>query len=301
MNAKVIRKLDMLKRVIRFLSEILITLPRAEAARAEIIAIITAIEAAARDQVGGAGETEGGVDLRESIASDLREHLKAVNRTARTLETVNVGMYPTFRLPKSGSYPALVATAQNIIAAAETMEAEFIEAGMPVDFLSDLNGLLNSFKEATRRKISGKLARIKSTAALDLQARLGVIAATKLDAYARNYFRGQPDILAAWSHARHIQRAPVRNPVTSTETVSERGEVERSDMPNLVSVTTNENPSPKVEQTGSLGPNGGVDVSQHIAHRFTPPFAEPARRNTDVPAPIDTRYRAETGTGELID
>lgn len=301
MNAKVIRKLDMLKRVIRFLSEILITLPRAEAARAEIIAIITAIEAAARDQVGGAGETEGGVDLRESIARDLREHLKAVNRTARTLEAVNVGMHPTFRLPKSGSYPALIATAQNIITAAETMEAEFIEAGMSVDFLSELNGLLNSFKEATRRKISGKLSRIKSTAALDTLARLGVIAATKLDAYARNYFRGNPEILAAWSHARHIQRAPVRHRATTTETVSEHSEEEKPGTLKLVSDEKNENPVAKIELSAPHAPNGGVDIFPPIAHRSTPTSDASARRDNEVPPPTQMSNRAETRSGESLD
>lgn len=217
MNLRIARRLDMLKRIILFMAEFPITLSRAISLRQTIAAIIVVLEEAARNQVGGAGAAEGGVDLRESIARELRDYLKDVNRTARTLEE-HTGIRPTFRLPKSGSYPALIATARSIIATATNLEAAFLAAGMRATFLSELNALLAAFEDATRRKFSGRAARVRGTAGLKIQADLGVIAATKLDACVRNHFRGQPEIIAAWAHARHIERDPVRTKKSSPST-----------------------------------------------------------------------------------
>ena len=211
MTLKIVRRLDMLKRIVAFLAKFHLPLPRDADALNAIAAIIATLEAAAQNQVGGSGNAAGGVDLRETISRELRAYLKDVNRTARTLDSDHPGMRPVFRLPKSGSYPALLATARNIIAVATSMEASFLAAGMPETFLSELNDLLAAFENATQRKHVGGIARSLGTAGLKLQADLGVIAATKLDACVRNYFRRQPEILAAWTSARHIQRDPVRS------------------------------------------------------------------------------------------
>lgn len=212
MNAKIARRLDMFKRVVGFMSQFpILSLPRVAAVLAEIITIIRTLEAAARDQLRGEGNSCGAVDVRESIANELRASLKDVNRTARTLDIEQGGVRPTFRLPKSGSYPALIATAQNIITKARSMESAFLAAGMSATFLVELDSLIEKFQDATTKKHSGQRARIQATATLHERAQQGTIAATKLDACVRNHFRNQPEIIAAWAHARHIERNPARS------------------------------------------------------------------------------------------
>jgi hypothetical protein len=210
MNAYTIRILDMLKRIVRFLLDHPITpaIPRATAAQAEVVTIITALEAAAQGQTTGSGESEGGVDIREITANDLRVYLKNVNRTGRSLESVHPGISPTFRLPKSGSYPALIAAAQAIIAKATELQADFVDSGLPATFVTELGALLTVFENATGLKHEGGITQVLNTAALNGKASLGVIAATKLDACVRNHYRNQPEMIAAWTHARHIERAP---------------------------------------------------------------------------------------------
>ena len=214
MNKAIRLILDMLKCISRFILDNPITpaIPRATAATAEVNSTITALETAAQLQVGGFGEAEGGVDLRKTTSRDLRAFLADVNRTARTLEPEHPGISPTFRLPRSGSYPALVATAQNIIEAATPLSEDFVEAGMETTFLTDLGALLTAFQNATGRKNGGKINRALGTATLKVKARLGVLAAKRLDACVRNHFRGQPEMIAAWKVARKIARAPVRTP-----------------------------------------------------------------------------------------
>ncbi|HET6408786.1 MAG TPA: hypothetical protein VFG14_12955 [Chthoniobacteraceae bacterium] len=232
MNAKSIRKLDMLKRVHRFILEHPITpaIPRLTVAHTEVVNVITALQTAAQNQVAGSGQSEGGVDLRATTARDFREYLKNVNRTARALETDHPGIRPTFRLPESGSYPALIARAQAIIAAATPLQASFVDAGLPATFLTELQALLTAFENATNQKHEGGITQVLGTAAIEARASIGVKAATDCDAYVRNHFRSNPEMLAAWAHARRIEKAPVRtnestplpavSPVTATGTVN---------------------------------------------------------------------------------
>ena len=213
MNLKVTRVLDMLMRIIRFVLDHPITpaLPRATAAQAEVTTIITALQAAAQNQTGGNNQEAGGVDLREVYSRDLRNFLKEVNRTARTLEPEHPGISPTFRLPASGSYPALIASAHSIIAAATPIQASFHDAGLPATFIADLNGLLTAFETATAQKHTGGTTQVISTAGLKAKASLCIIAADKLGACVRNHYRGNVEMLAGWETARHIERAPIRS------------------------------------------------------------------------------------------
>jgi hypothetical protein len=213
MTADTNRKLDMLKRVNRFILEHPITpaFPRLTAAHTQLVNIITALEAAAQNQQAGSGESEGGVDVRVTSARDLREYLKNVNRTARTLESDHPGIRPTFRLPASDSYPALLARAQAIIAAATPLEAAFIDCGLPATFLTELQALLTAFENATNQKQDGGITQVLGTAGLKAKANLGRKAATDLDTYVRNHFRANTEMLAAWTHARRIEKAPRRS------------------------------------------------------------------------------------------
>jgi hypothetical protein len=218
MNAIAIRKLDMMKRVKRFILENPITpeIPRLTAANTEVVNTITALETAAQNQVTGSGQSEGGVDLRVTKARELREYLKNVSRTARALEVDHPGISPIFRLPRSGSYPALIAKAQAVIAAATPLEAAFVDAGLPATFLTELQALLTAFEDATSQKHEGGITQVLGTAGLKAKANLGVKAATRLDAYVRNHFRNNPEMLAAWKHARRIEKAPRRSDEATT-------------------------------------------------------------------------------------
>jgi hypothetical protein len=87
---------------------------------------------------------------------------------------------------------------------------------MPATFLADLQALLTAFQGATAQKHTGGINRVMSTAALKAKSSLGIIAADKLGACMRNHYRLQPDMIAAWNHARRIERA-ARHATTTTQ------------------------------------------------------------------------------------
>jgi hypothetical protein len=214
MNAYTIRILDMLERIVRFILDRPITpaIPRVTAAQAVVNTIITALQAAAQKQTTGGSDASGAVDVRVETARELRKQLRNVNRTGRVLDREHPGIAATFKLPKGGSYPVLLAAAEAIHLKATELEAEFIECGLPATFLADLAAAITAFRAATGEKHTGNALRSGSTAELKAKAQLGVDAATELDAYVRNHFRDNPDALGAWEQARHIERGPVRSP-----------------------------------------------------------------------------------------
>jgi hypothetical protein len=214
MTADTTRKLDMLKRVNRFVIDqpVLSAMPRATAAHAEVATIINALEAAAEGQATGSGGSEGGVELRARTARELRAYLKNVTRTGRIIALDHPEVPAVFRLPRTVSYPALMAQARAITAAATPIQQSFIDAGLPATFLTELQVLLAAFENATGLKQGGGITQVLNTAALKARATLGVQAATKLDACVRNHYRNDPEMLAAWAHARRIERAPRSSP-----------------------------------------------------------------------------------------
>lgn len=209
MNQTILRELDMMVRADRFIVDNPITPPnvRLTTAHTALVASVTALQAAATQQTFGAGESATGVDLRLFFANQLRAFLRDLNRSARSLEPQVPGISSPFRMPKSGSYPALIAATEAIIDAATPHSALFVDLGLPATFLADLAALLTAFQTATGRKASGVIGRGLGTAFLKAKAKEGLAAATDLDTVIRNHFRNQPEVIQGWAIARRIERS----------------------------------------------------------------------------------------------
>jgi hypothetical protein len=211
MNQIITRKYEMLERLDRFEDDYPINPPNARATVlfTAVNAVVMEIRAALLNQQQGRSQRRGGVNVRNEIARSLREMLKGIGRTARTLNrAAHPGIAEQFRLPKSRGYPALFAAAQTAIAVATPIKAAFVELAMPEDFLDDLEDLTEAFGLATGQKNDGFFTQVGGTAALFVRASDGVKAARELDTIVRNHFRNDPTTLAIWTTARRIERAP---------------------------------------------------------------------------------------------
>lgn len=224
MNIKIRRKLDMLKRVLRFCLQFPIpsALIRAITAQAEVEVAIADIERGAQSQVGGRADSAGNVQYREDLALELRNMLRSLSRIARVLDAEDPGLRARFRLPRTRSYPALVAFTRACINTVASHENAFVELGMPPTFLDDLRSQLAAFEGATERKISGKLKQVGGTSAMAEHAARGLAAAQALDACMQSLYRQDEVTLAIWKHARHIERATASSPESASEVASEQ-------------------------------------------------------------------------------
>lgn len=214
----------MLERIVRFLAEHTITpaIARVTAAQAEVVTIIAALREAGQKQTTGLGDLSGGVDLREESMRNLRTFLRYVNRTGRMLDAEHPGIATTFRLPRGASAAQILAAATAIELAATEFETEFVAAGLPASFLTELAGLIDAHQDATALKHDGLILRGGSTANLKAKSSAGIVAAQKLDTCVRNHFRENPEALGAWAIARHVERAP-RNTTAATPPSSGEG------------------------------------------------------------------------------
>jgi hypothetical protein len=212
MNAYTIRIVDMLERIVRFFVDHTITpaIARVTTASAEVATIIADLRAAGQKQTTGLGGFSGGVDVREETMRGLRAFLRYVNRTGRMLDTEHPGIRATFRLPRGASNEQMLAAARAIELAATELETEFVAAGLPASFLTELAGLIDAFIAATQQKHDGRILRGGSTAELKAKAARGIELAQQLDTCTRNHFRGNAEALGAWTIARHIELAPRR-------------------------------------------------------------------------------------------
>lgn len=213
MNAYTIRIVDMLERIVRFFIDHTITpaIARVTTASAEVVTIIADLRAAGQKQTSGQGEFSGGVDVREATMRELRAFLRYVNRTGRMLDAEHPGIRATFRLPRGASAEQFLAAARAIELAATELETEFVAAGLPASFLTELAGFIDAFIAATEQKHDGQIARGGSTAELKAKVARGIALAQELDTCTRNHFRGNAEALGAWTIARHIERAPRRS------------------------------------------------------------------------------------------
>jgi hypothetical protein len=184
---------------------------RATVLFATVDAVIADIDAALANQAQGLGGRHGGVSVRKETALALRFAMKEIGRTARSLNRATYpGIAEQFALPRLGGYGALLAKAQAMITVATPIKQAFIDQAMPAEFLDDLEDLVAAFASATGQKNDGLLMSVGGTAAHYLRATAGVVAARELDAIVRNHFRNNPTVLAIWTSARRIERAPVR-------------------------------------------------------------------------------------------
>ena len=199
----------MLKRIKRYVLENTITppLPAVDALSTKIDAGIAAYQTAAGLQIGGASESTGGVNTRRELYTELRGYLKDLARVGRSLDrATHPGLAETFVLPRTNSYPVLLATADAMIAKATPLEAEFVANGMPATFLADIAALVTAFNGGTDSKIDGHQTQVEATSALRHSAAAAMDAAVKLDAILRAHFRNNPVKLEGWISARHVAR-----------------------------------------------------------------------------------------------
>ena len=208
---------SMLKGVRRFILENPMTPPNVEvtALATNVDDAIDAIDEAASDQSGGMGEVAGAIVTKAEKAKDLRDYLKDVGLVARSLDhDAHPGVAARFVLPRSNSYPKLAAYARTAIEEATAIQAHLIARGLSATFLADLTALLTAFEAGEESKIGGLQTQVGGTTGLVYRARVGLRAATKLDAIFRAYFRNDPVKLAVWKHARHVERPEPAEPTT---------------------------------------------------------------------------------------
>jgi hypothetical protein len=178
---------------------------------AALTALITELEAKAASQSAGLTSARTGTMSKAAARAALLEDVEAMRLTARAIALDNPDFANNFRLPPGRlTDQQLLATARAFAAAAASVKDEFIKYELPADFLEDLNADIENFERAVVVQSRSTDAHVAATEAIDEGLERGGDLVRQLDAVVRNKFRGDRAMLAAWTSASHVERAPRR-------------------------------------------------------------------------------------------
>jgi hypothetical protein len=166
-----------------------------------------------------AAQTSGFDDKRQSHAvkdtaeDNLREDLEMINFAARAFADEVPGAEEKFRLPRSQNEQVLLAKARSFLADAAPLEAQFIECGLPADFLGDLQADITAFEQADASADSAAESHSAATGALADAFKRGMALTGKLESIVKIKYRDNAGKLAAFVVASHLERAPQKKKV----------------------------------------------------------------------------------------
>jgi hypothetical protein len=208
MNSVINRTHDMFLRVDAFVSERPTAFPPNTLGGetvAELRGVIRALTGTITAQTTGLTDAQRATAERLAASEALRENMKAVARTARVMALDMPGLENKFRLPRSGSVPALLQAARAYAADALPLKAGFIRHEHPETFIEELETQIAALERAMGDQNTKRDAHISATASVETLIERGVNAVRRLDAIVRNKFRDDSATLAAWESARHVE------------------------------------------------------------------------------------------------
>jgi hypothetical protein len=144
----------------------------------------------------------------------LRNLLKAISRTAEVLADVP-GVAGKFALPASDSDRALLNSARGFATDLAPFVVQFEAHELP-DLLANLNGKIAALEAAIDVQAGGAGDHVTSRAAIDDVVERGLNVRRTLNVIVRNKYEDDAVVLAEWTSAHHIERAPVRKQLQST-------------------------------------------------------------------------------------
>ena len=150
-----------------------------------------------------------GTLAKDAARAKLLRGLVAIRRTARPMAANDPTLLQQFRVPHGRSDQAVLAVAVSV-AGARQLKAEFIQRGLPENFVEELEADIEALREAVARNIENRRAHITATAAIEELCGRGLKVLRELDAYVRNTFTSVPATLAAWRSASRVERRAPR-------------------------------------------------------------------------------------------
>jgi hypothetical protein len=175
-----------------------------------IATAVTQMQTHATKQEGGKGERHAGSMERERIGEILRLELVDIGNTRRSLDPeLCPGVGAKFRLPTSGSYQVLRATAGAYLEAIGPVKAAFVEREYPADFDEKLADLIADFDAATEDTDAGLQEQSGGTAGLRVVSTRALKAVAELDAMITKKLRiSDPALLTVWKNTSRVARSP---------------------------------------------------------------------------------------------
>jgi hypothetical protein len=183
---------------------------------ATIGTVLTGLDAAK------AGQKPGRNTSKEVLLDAVRLDIQNITRTASAIAQVQPGFADSFRPPANGNEGSLLTTADKFLqqltpqpgdspatlTAKTALVAQFVAHEMNANFVTTLQTDRTAITTAQAQQETTREGGVGNTATIGSLIAQGMKALTTLDAIMHNKYASQPDKMAAWLTAAHIERAP---------------------------------------------------------------------------------------------
>jgi hypothetical protein len=157
-----------------------------------------------------AGQKPGKNTSKEVLLDAVRLDIQNITRTASAIAQDQPGFADAFRPPANGNEGVLLTTADKFLqqfAAQPALVPQFVAHEMAANFVTTLQTDRAAITAAQASQETVREGGVGSTATIGQLIAQGMKALTTLDAIMHNKYASQPDKMAAWLTAAHIERA----------------------------------------------------------------------------------------------
>jgi len=166
---------------------------------------ITKLETQSAKQASGTADARQGTRTVGEARLALRESLTAINRAARVM-----GVDDKFPLPPQSNDRNLIQAGRAAALNAVPFKTEFTAHEMPENFITELTADVDDLEEAIAARDGSVDDHISARAGIDDTCDELLETVNNLSALMKNKYADNPEVLAEWLAASHIERAPRR-------------------------------------------------------------------------------------------
>lgn len=151
------------------------------------------------------------LEVKADNLDKLIRLLRKMNRAGNSLADEHEGIESLFRLPRRRSQQTWIAAARAFHRDSEDYDEEFQDYHLPATFRADLMTLIEAVENSKDGVVAAGTQKSGATGALDDAFREAGKYSRKLDGIVENKYDDNPQKLAEWKIASHLQSAPKRN------------------------------------------------------------------------------------------
>src|SRR5688500_4550041 len=152
------------------------------------------------------GSARAATESKKARREEIRRRMKEVRETAPDVGGQQPGNSRNFLMPASKSDESLIEAARAFVAAATPLKPLFLSREMPENFLEALGDAIQSFEEAVNVCNLHRAGRAAAGSLLDDTCLKVVALRRELDPIVRNRYRNDPERLALWETASHLEK-----------------------------------------------------------------------------------------------
>lgn len=160
----------------------------------------------------GRSTVSAGVEKRDALKAEVLGLMRPIGEIARSVDREEFpGLAERFKMPRGNGNARLISRARAFVAAleAEAVKVVFIDRGLEEAFVEELAGKTDELEAAGKLKYEGLARQIGGTAGLKAAMKEGMKLVRELDGILRQQYRGDAEMLAAWTAARRRRAAGV--------------------------------------------------------------------------------------------